>query len=69
MDEAKLREKLQKIEALFAGATTEGERVAAAEARRRVRQMAGRSSCFSRCSDVMTSNHIATEVSAARPSW
>jgi hypothetical protein len=38
MDEAKLREKLQKIEALFAGATTEGERGAAAEARRRVQQ-------------------------------
>ena len=34
MDEAKLREKLSLIEALFAGATTEGERVAAAEARR-----------------------------------
>jgi hypothetical protein len=29
MDEAKLREKLSKIEALFAGAATEGERVAA----------------------------------------
>lgn len=38
MDEAKLREKLSRIEALFAGATTEGERVAAAEARRRIRQ-------------------------------
>jgi hypothetical protein len=38
MDEAKLREKLTRIEALFAGATTEGERVAAAEARRRIRQ-------------------------------
>ena len=38
MDEAKLREKLSLIEALFAGATTEGERVAAAEARRRIRQ-------------------------------
>jgi hypothetical protein len=36
MDEAKLREKLSKIEALFAGATTEGERVAAAEARQRI---------------------------------
>ncbi len=36
MDEAKLREKLGKIEALFAGATTEGERVAAGEARRRI---------------------------------
>jgi hypothetical protein len=36
MDEAKLREKLSRIEALFAGATTEGERVAAAEARRRI---------------------------------
>jgi hypothetical protein len=36
MDEAKLREKLARIEALFAGATTEGERVAAAEARRRI---------------------------------
>jgi hypothetical protein len=38
MDEAKLREKLSKIEALFAGATTEGERVAAGEARRRIQQ-------------------------------
>jgi hypothetical protein len=36
MDEAKLREKLARIEALFAGATTEGEKVAAAEARRRI---------------------------------
>ena len=36
MDEAKLREKLSRIEALFAGATTEGERMAAAEARRRI---------------------------------
>jgi hypothetical protein len=38
MDEARLREKLSRIEALFAGATTEGERVAAAEARRRIQQ-------------------------------
>ena len=38
MDEAKLREKLTRIEALFAGATTEGERVAAGEARRRIQQ-------------------------------
>ena len=36
MDETKLREKLSRIEALFAGATTEGERVAACEARRRI---------------------------------
>jgi hypothetical protein len=36
MEEAKLREKLARIEALFAGATTDGERVAAAEARRRI---------------------------------
>ena len=36
MEEAKLREKLARIEALFAGATTEGEKVAAAEARRRI---------------------------------
>lgn len=36
MDEARLREKLALIEALFAGATTDGERVAAAEARRRI---------------------------------
>lgn len=36
MDEAKLREKLGRIEALFAGATTDGERVAAGEARRRI---------------------------------
>jgi hypothetical protein len=38
VDEAKLREKLSLIEALFAGATTEGERVAAAEARRRIQE-------------------------------
>lgn len=38
MDEAKLREKLRRIEALFAGATTEGERIAAGEARRRIQQ-------------------------------
>ena len=36
MDEASLLEKLQKIEALFAGATTDGERVAAGEARKRI---------------------------------
>ena len=36
MDEGKLVEKLRRIEALFAGATTEGERIAAAEARSRI---------------------------------
>ena len=36
MDEARLLEKLRGIEALFAGATTDGERVAAAEARKRI---------------------------------
>ena len=36
MDEAILRSKLERIEALFAGATTPGERVAAGEARRRI---------------------------------
>jgi hypothetical protein len=36
MDEARLRAKLQRIEALFAGAATTGERVAAAEARQRI---------------------------------
>ena len=36
MDEATLRSKLERIEALFAGATTPGERVAAGEARRRI---------------------------------
>jgi hypothetical protein len=36
MEEAKLREKLARIEALFAGATTDGEKLAAAEARRRI---------------------------------
>lgn len=36
MDEARLREKLAAIEALFAGATTAGERVAAGEARQRI---------------------------------
>ena len=35
-DIARLTEKLSRIEALFAGATTEGERVAAAEARARI---------------------------------
>jgi len=33
MDEARLLEKLHAIEALFAGASTDGERVAAGEAR------------------------------------
>lgn len=36
MDETKLIEKLRRIEALHAGATTEGERVAAAEAKKRI---------------------------------
>ena len=36
MDEAALISKLAKIEALFAGATTEGERAAAASARDRI---------------------------------
>ena len=36
MDEAKLLDTLRRIEALFAGATTAGERIAAAEARRRI---------------------------------
>ncbi len=36
MDEARLLDTLSKIEALFAGATTDGERVAAGEARRRI---------------------------------
>ena len=36
MDEAKLIEKLRRIEALHAGATTPGERVAAAGARKRI---------------------------------
>jgi len=35
-DESRLLEKLRAIEALFAGAATEGERVAAAEARKRI---------------------------------
>jgi len=37
VDERKLLEKLQRIEALFAGAATPGERVAAANARGRIR--------------------------------
>ena len=37
MDEAKLIEKLRLIEALFAGASTPGEREAAAQARERIR--------------------------------
>jgi tRNA nucleotidyltransferase (CCA-adding enzyme) len=36
MDEATLRARLERIEALFAGAATAGERVAAGEARRRI---------------------------------
>lgn len=36
MDEATLRARLERIEALFAGAATSGERVAAAEARSRI---------------------------------
>jgi hypothetical protein len=36
MDEARLLEKLRAIEALFAGATTPGERVAAEDARKRI---------------------------------
>lgn len=38
MDEAALREKLRKIEALFAGAATAGERGAAAAAAERIRE-------------------------------
>jgi len=36
MDEQRLKERLQRIEALFAGTTNEGERLAAAEARARI---------------------------------
>lgn len=36
MDEQRLIEKLRRVEALFAGATTEGERLAADEARKRI---------------------------------
>lgn len=36
MDETRLKERLALIEALFAGAATPGERMAAAEARRRI---------------------------------
>jgi hypothetical protein len=36
-DEARLREKLERIEALFARAATDGERTAAGEARERIR--------------------------------
>ena len=36
MDEARLRAKLERIEALFAGAATKGEQMAAAEARQRI---------------------------------
>jgi tRNA nucleotidyltransferase (CCA-adding enzyme) len=38
MDEAKLLEKLKRIDALFVGATTDGERDAAANARTRIQQ-------------------------------
>ena len=40
-DEAQLREKLRKIEALFAGAGTDGERLAAEAARDRIRAKLG----------------------------
>ena len=40
-DEAKLIDTLRKIEALFEGATTDGERTAAAEARNRIRARLG----------------------------
>ncbi|MDQ7086339.1 MAG: hypothetical protein Q9Q13_00105 [Acidobacteriota bacterium] len=36
MDETRLIEKLRRIEALFAGATTEGEKIAAGRARERI---------------------------------
>jgi hypothetical protein len=36
VEEARLLEKLRAIEALFAGATTDGERIAAAEAKKRI---------------------------------
>lgn len=36
-EDARLLEKLRRIEALYAGATTDGEREAAAEARKRIR--------------------------------
>jgi hypothetical protein len=38
MDQQKLRDKLRRIEALYAGATTAGERIAAANARDRIRE-------------------------------
>jgi hypothetical protein len=38
MDEKKLADKLRRIEALYAGATTAGERLAAANARERIRE-------------------------------
>jgi hypothetical protein len=38
IEEQKLIEKLQRIEALFAGATTKGEKVAAANALERIRE-------------------------------
>ena len=41
-EEKKLIEKLQHIEALFAGATTEGERAAAANALERIRDRLGK---------------------------
>jgi hypothetical protein len=41
MDEAQLREKLRKIEALFAGAATPGEKAAAGAAAERIRQQIG----------------------------
>lgn len=44
MDESKLLERLRLIEALHAGAASDGERVAAAEARRRIQERLARMS-------------------------
>ncbi len=47
-----LREKLRKIEALFAGAATEGERVAAGTAADRIRERLDQAACKEKGSEV-----------------
>ena len=47
-----LREKLRKIEALFAGAATEGERVAAGTAADRIRERLDQATCKEKGSEV-----------------
>ena len=71
MDESKLIEKLLRIEALHAGATTEGERLAAAAARERILD---RLRSFERVDPPVefkfsVSDPWSRRVLVARPSW